>query len=215
MIKKIHCKCVKRFDDNYIFLPHNSIKDDELLNNYIHKCINYDLDCIFDFRNIIINNNINGQLYFYARFLIDKDTYINIDNFEVKSFVYEFNRLKNKKELEYSLNLLPFSGEINNKNIYLGKVNINFRNIAYETMYCCNNSISKSGQGFYGFNLISDTQLPIYYSEIIISDKPLFCNNISLPPYNEVISEKGNNPPPYENVISENRPEPSAPPIEY
>lgn len=73
-------------------------------------------------------------------------------------------------------------------------------------MYCCNNSISKSGQGFYGFNLISDTQLPIYYSEIIISDKPLFCNNISLPPYN--------NPPPYENVISENRPEPSGPPIE-
>ena len=111
MIKKIHCKCVKRFDDNYIFLPHNSIKDDELLNNYIHKCINYDLDCIFDFRNIIINNNINGQLYFYARFLIDKDTYINIDNFEVKSFVYEFDRLKNKKELEYSLNLLPFSGK--------------------------------------------------------------------------------------------------------
>ena len=32
--------------------------------------------------------------------------------------------------------------------------------------------------------------------------------------YNEVISEKDNNPPPYENVISENRPEPSAPPIE-
>jgi hypothetical protein len=139
---------------------------------------------------------------------------MNLDNFEVKSFVYEFNRLKNKKELEYSLNLLPFSGEINNKNIYLGKVNINFRNIAYETISCCNNSISKSGQGFYGFNLVSDKQLAINYSEIIISDKPLFCNNISLPSYNEVISEKDNNPPPYENVISENRPEPSAPPIE-
>ena len=215
MIKKIHCKCVKRFDDNYIFLPYDSIKDNELLNNYIHKCINYDLDCIFDFRNIIINNNINGQLYFYARFLRDKDTYINLDNFEFKSFVYEFDRLKNKKELEYSLNLIPFSGEINNKNIYLGKIDINFRNIAYETTYCCNSSISTSGKGFYGFNLVSDKQLVTTYAEIIISDKPLFCNNISLPSYEEFISNQDNILPSYEDVISENIPEPSAPPIEY
>ena len=52
------------------------------------------------------------------------------------------------------------------------------------------------------------------YSEIIISDKPLFCNNISLPSYDELISNKDNSPPSYENFISENIPEPSAPPIE-
>ena len=76
MIKKIHCKCIKNFQD-YVLVPNTVITENELTKNYIHQCLNCDIECIFDLRIQIINSNINGKVYFYWLSKV-KNTYIDI-----------------------------------------------------------------------------------------------------------------------------------------
>ena len=207
MIKKIHCKCIKTFNDNYIFVPCESIKDNELLNNYIHKSIDYELDCVFDLRKEIINNHLKGEIYFYIAFLKDKDTYVTLNNLEGETFLYSFDRIKNKKELEYKIDVNSNMIGIKNKYIFIGQKNTDFRKIAYECQHCFFNSVSKSGTGFYGFNLVSSKNINYTYCHLIISDKPLY-NNDRLPTYQESLLIDSTNLPNYYEI------HPSAPPME-
>lgn len=178
MIKKIHCKCVKLFDKNFTIVPDQKIKDNELLHNYIHHCVDYDVEGIFDLRSQIINNNIN-KVYFYMGFKRDINVYMNLHSrIEGTSFISEFNREKRKKNLDYNKKTNSFEISCKNNYVYLGNLDINFRNMAYESTNCLSTFVSKNGGGFYSFNLLIDKEFLIPYVDLIISEEPLHNQNI-------------------------------------
>ena len=206
MIKKIHCKFVKNCN-NYVLVPNQILTENELLRNYVHNCIDYDIECIFDLRKEIINSNINGKLYFYLAFKKDKNVYMNI-NFDLKgkSFISDFNRTKKKKNIEYEINTRNFDLSCQDKYIYLGYNNVNFRDIAYESKLICHTSISKMGKGFYAFNLDIENNLNTNYIDLIISDKPFIDNIENIVQLEEIY-------PFFKREYEEDFIEPSAPPM--
>lgn len=178
MIKKIHCKCIHIFDNNYTIVPYERIEDNELLKNYIHDCVDYDKNCIFDLRSQIINNNHNGKIYIYISFKRDKDTYMKLhSDLTGKAFISEFEREEKKKKISYYKNTNTFDLNYENNYIYIGNICINFRDLAYETKHCFHTSISKKGKGFYSFDLTINNDIKTNYIDLILSDKPLHSFN--------------------------------------
>ena len=123
-----------------------------------------------------INKNIS-KLYFYIGLKKDKDTYMNLySNLKGNVYISEFDRDKKNKQLNYLKNTYSYELICGEKYIYLGNINTNFRELAYESRQCFNTSISKKGKGFFSFNLFSHNNIKTPYIDLILSDTPLFSN---------------------------------------
>ena len=121
----------------------------------------------------------------------DKDTYIDIHiDLKGKCFISDFNRNKKEKNINYGINTNNFEIDHKNKYIYIypGSSKINFRDTEYEIKNCFHNSLSKSGKGFYPFNLNIKYDIPSCYIDLIISDKPLFNNSIHISNFKDIYS---------------------------
>ena len=212
MIKKIHCKCIHTFDNNYVIVPDEKIENNELLKNYIHDCIDYDTECIFDLRSQILSNNNKGNIYMYIGFKKDKDVYMKLEpNFTGKAFISEFERGKSHTHINYYKNTNYFDLKCENNLIYIGNIYINRRDLAYENRHCFYTSISKKGKGFYSFDLTINNDIKTNYIDLILSDKMIQSNkNIKeikdIYPFYNLQESQG--------LQSQNLIQPSAPPLD-
>ena len=157
MIKRV-CNIVK-FKNSYLIQPRMNYN----LNNLClasctnHKSDNFDSNFIFDFRSDILNRNLDNDLEFYLILIDENSQIININNNICgNSFVYNFNRKKEKINKQTTLKYYPkvekFNINVNSNYIYLGSIRkINMNHVAFETKTCLSEFYSPNGGGYYGF----------------------------------------------------------------
>ena len=180
MIKRV-CNIVK-FENNYLIQPRMNY-------NLNSKCLasctnhigdNFDSNFIFDFRSDILNKKLNNELEFHLILIDENSQIININNnIRGISFVYNFNRRKEKINKQTALKYYPkvekFNINVNSNHIYLGSIKkIDMKQVAYETRTCFNEFYSPNGGGYYGFcinfeNLnIEPDMIYLYIIKVII-----------------------------------------------
>lgn len=207
------CKIINIENNTYILHPRS---EDSVTNIYhnglIHSSEYFDVDRIFDFRNQIINNFKNSDIYFYLVLFNEKMEEIDftIDNM-INSSVYNFNRIKSrarfKNKLDYIYERKDFIPEVSklhkNKLLYLGSSSNFKNNLAWENTLCCSHEYSNTGKGFFSFelDLINMIQEPKYGYILAFKNKKISDKNFEK-------LENFPTAPPIELI-------PTAPPLEF
>lgn len=183
------CKIMNIENNTYLLYPRC---EDSVTNIYhnglIHSSEYFDVDRIFDFRNQIINNFKNSDIYFYLVLFNEKMEEIDftIDNM-INSSVYNFNRIKSrarfKNKLDYIYEKKDFIPEVSklhkNKLLYLGSSSNFKNNLAWENTLCCSHEYSNNGKGFFSFelDLINMIQEPKYGYILAFKNKKISDKN--------------------------------------
>ena len=190
MIKRV-CNVVK-IGDNYLIQPRmNSNLNNLCLTSCTnHVGHNFDSNFIFDFRTEILNRKLKNNLQFYLLLIDENSQEINLsNNLRGESFIYIFNRKKEKINRETVLKYYPkvekFNINTSNNHIYLGNAaKIDMKQVAYETTSCFSDFYSPNGGGYYGFcinfeNLVAEPRYAVLFVDDINLSKPINTNIFS------------------------------------